>query len=401
MNRIILKQLKYNVLLLSILIVIELLFIGQKIFFQNKISIYFDGMNAIVQKDSYYVGVGSNNDNTNHYEKAKISKYNEKREKTFEKLYNVGYNSAFFGVGIDKDDIVAVGSYEKNDTNHKESVRTALIVKYSSEGDLIFEKDYSLLDNSKFTKVGVLEDGYIVCGQSVYKNTKVGSHEGGAILVKYSRDGKLLWKKSFGDNKSAIFNDFIVVGDYLFAVGLRDSYIGVICKYDLNGNYITSSDFNYTDEMGFTGICAYQDEIYVSGSKKGDDHSVNGVILHYNKDCSLLHDISYEGEGYTRFHKIQVDSKGNLIVIGIIRTNNKSKGNNVDVFNYNGIIGKYTSSLEEVSVTSYGDERDDYFTDLSIIGNNYLVIGYSSYEDGSYLSKFIRYSDALKVLEVN
>ena len=32
--------------------------------------------------------------------------------------------------------------------------------------------------------------------------------------------------------------------------------------------------------------------------------------------------------------------------------------------------------------------------------NEYLVSGYSSYEDGSYLSKFIRYSDALKVLGV-
>ena len=401
MNQRVLKQLKYNVLFLSILLVIEILLIGQKLLFQKKVSIYFDGMNAVIEKDSYYVGVGSNNDNSNHYEKAKISKYNEKREKTFEKLYNVGYNSAFFGVGIDKDDIVAVGSYEKNDTNHEESVRTALIVKYSSNGDLIFEKDYSLLDNSKFTKVIVLEDGYIVCGQSVYKNTKVGSHEGGAILLKYSRDGKLLWKKSFGDNKSAIFNDIIVLGDYFYTVGLRDSYIGVICKYDFDGNLINSSSFTYTDEMGFTGITTYQGEIYVSGSKRGENHTVNGVILHYNTDCSLIQEVSYQGEGYTRFHKIQVDSKGNLIVIGIIRTKSSSIGNNIDVFNYNGIIGKYSSSLEEVLVTSYGDERDDYFTDLSILGNDYLVIGYSSYEDGSYLSKFIRYSDALKVLEVN
>ncbi|MBR2828443.1 MAG: hypothetical protein IKE70_04355, partial [Bacilli bacterium] len=401
MNQRVLKQLKYNILLLSILLIIELLFIGHRALFQKKVSIYFDGMNAVIQKDSYYVGVGSNNDNSNHYEKAKISKYNEKREKTFEKLYNVGYNSAFFGVGIDKEDMIAVGSYEKNDTNHEESVRTALIVKYSSSGDIIFEKDYSLLDNSKFTKIYVVEDGYIVCGQSIYKNTRVGSHEGGAILVKYSRDGKLLWKQSFGDNKSAIFNDLILVDNYIYTVGIRDSYIGVICKYDLDGNFITSSDFTYTDEMGFTGVTTYQGDIYVSGSKRGENHTVNGVILHYNTDCSLIQEVSYKGEGYTRFHKIQVDSKGNFIVIGIIRTKNSLSGNKVDAFNYNGIIGKYTSSLEEVRVTSYGDERDDYFTDLSLLENDYLVVGYSSYEDGSYLSKFIRYSDALKVLGVN
>ena len=39
-------------------------------------------------------------------------------------------------------------------------------------------------------------------------------------------------------------------------------------------------------------------------------------------------------------------------------------------------------------------------TDITIEDNQYLVTGYSSYEDGSYLSKFITYSDALKALGV-
>ena len=67
---------------------------------------------------------------------------------------------------------------------------------------------------------------------------------------------------------------------------------------------------------------------------------------------------------------------------------------------YDGIIGKYKSNLEKVGVITYGDENDDFFTDIILDDNNYLVIGYSSYEDGSYLSKFINYSSALKVLEV-
>ena len=43
---------------------------------------------------------------------------------------------------------------------------------------------------------------------------------------------------------------------------------------------------------------------------------------------------------------------------------------------------------------------DDYFTDINCVDGKYLVSGYSSYDDGSYLSKFITYSDALKVLGV-
>ena len=53
-----------------------------------------------------------------------------------------------------------------------------------------------------------------------------------------------------------------------------------------------------------------------------------------------------------------------------------------------------------VTDAMYGDDRDDYFTDIIYDKNDYLVVGYSSYEDGSYLSKFIHYSDALKVLGV-
>ena len=67
---------------------------------------------------------------------------------------------------------------------------------------------------------------------------------------------------------------------------------------------------------------------------------------------------------------------------------------------YNGLIGKYKSDLSNIKLETYGAQRDDHFTDIKVVDNNYCVVGYSSYEDGSYLSKFIVYSDALKVLEV-
>ena len=66
----------------------------------------------------------------------------------------------------------------------------------------------------------------------------------------------------------------------------------------------------------------------------------------------------------------------------------------------NNLKGKYNKELDESTVINYGDERDDYFTDVKVVDGKYLVSGYSSYEDGSYLSKFITYSDALKVLGV-
>ena len=397
-----LKRVKYLTIICVIILIAEILFVMYSLLFKNKESLYFDGINALITNDSYYVTVGSNNDNTNYYEKAKVSKFNSKREKTFEKLYNVGYNSAFFGVSMDEDNIVAVGSYEKTSTDHKDSIRRALIVKYDNTGEIVFSKDFKLLDNSKFTSVTTVNDGYLITGQSVYKNTKVGTKDGGAILLKYDKDGNLLWTKTYGSSKSAIFNDLLIVNDTIYTVGMDTNNVGVICKYDLDGNFIGYNDFKYTDDVGFSGITNIGDNIYISGVERLSSTKTRAMIVRYDLDCNYINQVSYTSKDSTRYNKLAVDEHNNIIAIGIKTSNKntKNKTRTADNVNYDGIIGKYNSDLNEVTVVNYGDDRDDYFTDIQVKNNEYLVVGYSSYEDGSYLSKFIRYSDALKVLEV-
>ena len=52
------------------------------------------------------------------------------------------------------------------------------------------------MGNSKFNSILVVDDGYIVSGQSIYEDKTLGSQQGGAVLVKYnSREeycGKLI-----------------------------------------------------------------------------------------------------------------------------------------------------------------------------------------------------------------
>ena len=396
MNRKMLKRIKLLSFICIVILIIESIYVLYSLFFKSTETLYFDSINSIDNNSLYYVTVGSNNNNDNHYEKAKVSMYNKKHEKVFEKLYNFGYNSAFFGVEIDGEDIITVGSYEKNKIDHKDSLRRSLIVKYDSTGEMIFEKEFRVLDNSKFISINVVDDGYIVTGQSVYKNTKIGNKDGGAILVKYDKNGKLLWSKTFGSNKTSIFNDLLVKDNYIYTVGVLDNNIGVICKYDLDGNLINTGEYKYTDSIGFNSIVSIDNNIYVSGSD-----SDNALLVEYDLDCNYINKVLYETEGNSNYNKMVVDKDNNIVVIGTIANKKESSSKTANDFNYDGIIGKYKSSLEKISVVEYGDERDDYFTDIKYIDNNYLVAGYSSYEDGSYMSKFIRYSDALKVLEVD
>ncbi len=405
MQKNVLKLFKKISIVCGILLGVELFYLAYSTFLKSAQSIYFDSINAmdVVLKD--YVAVGSNNDNKKHYEKAKITKFDIKSNKKYEKIYNKGYNSVFLGVANDNGESIAVGSYQATNRERKKNLRTALIVKYDAAGEILFENSLQILGNSKFVNVKVVEDGYIVVGQSIYEDMTLGnSSDGGALLVKYDKNGKLLWQRNFGNNKSAIFNDVIIINNNIYVVGKDSDRLGIIVKYDLDGNYIDSNDYKYTDNFGFTSIVDSDNSLIVSGAKKmtnQNDARVDALLVKYDFNCNYVTESSYEEIENDRFNRIIKNENNDLIVIGSSAVNDSNKDNtNVNILKYDGIIAKYKDDLKLVKLVKYGEERDDHFTDIKVIDNNYFVSDYSSYEDGSYLSKFIIYSDAFKVLEV-
>lgn len=404
MEKKIVKWLKIIALVCAIVLVIEFSYIIYSVLFSEGKSVYFDGINALYSDKTGYVTVGSNNDNAQFLEKAKITKYNKKKEKSFEKLYNKGVNSSFFDIVKDEESYIAVGNYEKDENEHDNNLRSALIVKYDGDGNVLFENDFQVLGNSKFTSVVVVDDGYIVSGQSIYENMTLGfSDDGGAFLIKYSKDLKELWKVNYGNSKSAIYNDLLVDDDTIYAVGKDDERVGIISMYSSKGKHLKTTKYEYTDCLGFTGISKIDNRLFVVGAKvNGNDISnTDALIVKYNLNCEYRDEVIYSSDGLERFNRLDVDDHDNIIVIGTTSiASRKTSSDGVSVFSYDGLIGKYSKNLESVSVITYGDDRDDYFTDIKCVEGKYLVTGYSSYDDGSYLSKFITYSDALKVLGV-
>ncbi len=373
------KHLKKIISICIFIIVVQGVFLFYSFFFQSKESIYFDGINAIRKNDNYYFAVGSNNDNDNHYEKAKVSVYDEKRDKLFEKLYNVGFNSAYFGACVEDNGLIAVGSYEKTKKDHNALVRRGLIVRYDYDGSIVFSSEFKLLDNTKFTNVISVEDGYYVIGQSIYKSTDFGNEQGGGILVKYDKKGNVDWYKSLGNSKEGIFNDLYLSDDFIYVVGQLNDNVGVLCKYKLDGELIYQKEF---DNNIFNSVYLVDDYLYICGSSDS-----SALLLKMSLEGDIITSSYYDKVSNAKFNRIIYDDS--LIVIG--SSFNK---------NYDGIIVKYGMDLEELSAVTYGDDKNDYLTDIIFDDGNYLVVGYSVYEDKNYLSKFIRYSEALKVLGV-
>lgn len=388
----ILKTLKIISLVLVVILFVEVGLLVYNSFFKEDHFLYFDSINASSNDGSSYIAVGSNNNNSKHYEKAKITKYDSKGNKKYEKLYNKGFNSVFFDVITEEDGYVAVGSYEKSREEHDKKVRSALIVKYDKSGKVVFENSFQVLGNSKFVNIWAVEDGYLVVGQSVYEKMTLGlSKDGGAFLIKYDKNGRILWKKNYGDNKTAIFNDLVVVDNYIYVVGKNDLNLGIILKYDLEGNFIKVNIYEDTDGLGFTSIVKSSSSLVVTSSKLVENKA-DALLVKYDFDLNYLDEATYSQDEHSRFNKLVVDKNEDLIVIGSIYNSKSLK--------YDAVISKYRSDLREVKSVRYGDIHNDYFSDILLRDDSYYVSGYSSYADGSYLSKYVVYSDALKVLEV-
>lgn len=401
MDKKILVVLRIVAVICIFVLIVEFIYINS--LKQDK-SIYFDSINSIVLVDDDIVAVGSNNNNDMYYEKAKITKYSLKKEKLYEKIYNKGYNGVFFDAVYDDDSVVVVGSYESNNEERKKDVRRALIVKYDNDGNVIYDADFKLLDNSKFTSIVVVDDGYLVTGQSVYDSLTLGfSDKGGAVLAKYNKKLELEWKKNIGDNKTAIYNSLFVLDDRIYVCGMSSSLVGLVSMYNLNGELIDTVEYKYTDNLGFTDITYFDDKLYLASGKKNEDekNSYDAIVVVYDMKLNFYKEEIYDGNADERFNQLMFDSDDSLVVIGnSFVVDDIYSHDKVNAFVHNGLLVKYDKKLDKSFVVEYGDERDDYFTSIVEYNDNYLISGFSSYEDGSYMSKFITYSKALKMLGV-
>ena len=388
------KKIIICILLLFVFITFIFLFLfvfnnkKESVVMERKITTYVDRSNSSVLLDrGGYVIVGSNNHNTYGLEKAKFSMYDDSNNKIIEKVYNKGYNSSFNSVIKDGSTFVAVGSYESTKNEYSSGTRTALIVKYDINGEIIKDNDFQVVSNSYFNSVISVEDGYIACGSSS-NDTALYS---GAVLIKYDKDLNEVWRKYTGNN-GAIYNDLVFVNDCLYLVGV-DNNIGILSLFDLGGNLISNHYYTTLNDNGFSSIISYNNSLYISATKYIEGNTY-GLILNYGYDGSLLKEVKYEKMYNVSFNKLLLDSNDSIIVIGNIETFSDGE------FFSDGIIGKYNYDLLEQSVVKYSTNRNVSFNDIKNVNDKYIVVGDSRKSDFDISSKVFMFSTSLKNLGV-
>lgn len=391
-NKKLLKWLKFLVIVCIAIIVVETIYIGFRIYQSNNNTIYVDTLSSIEKLSDGYLGSGSSdfkrskyNKYSKDYQKAKLVKYDKNEKIVFESAYTKGYDSYFYDAKQIKDGYIAVGAAAYTKTQVKENTKDGLIVIYDKNGKQTSSKTLQIAGDTKFTKVVVMDDGYLVIGQSILENMTIGTDpDGGAIMVKYDFDLKEQWRTNYGGSKSGIFNDVVVDDDAIYLVGKDATRYGFFAKFSKTGEKEFVKTYEYTDVVGFSSMAKIDDDFVVVGGKTTNieandkDKKTEAVLLRYDKDGNIKYEKRYRVNSSARFNKVVVDGD-NIVAIGhTAKKDKKESTDSYNVFRYSGIFAKYKKDGEEITKKTETGSRDIYFSDMLVTKDGYMIVGQTS-----------------------
>ena len=417
-NKKILKWLKFLVIVCVAIIVVEGIYIGAKIYQGKNNTVYVDTLGSIVELKDGYLGTGSSdfkkskyNKYSKDYQKAKLVKYDKNQKTVFESAYTKGYDSYFYDAKSTKNGYIAVGAAAYSKKQVEEKTKDGLIVLYDKDGKQLKTKTLQIAGNTKFTKVEVLDDGYLVIGQSILENMTIGTDpDGGAIMVKYDFDLKEQWRTNYGGSKSAIFNDLAITDDAIYLVGKDATRYGFFAKFSKSGEKEFIKTYEYTDVVGFSSIAKLEDDFVVVGGKTTNidaadkDKKTEAVLIRYDKDGNIKYEKYYRVNNSARFNKVLVDGS-NIVAIGhTAKKDEKESNDSYNVFRYSGLFAKYKEDGEEITKKTEKGSRDIYFSDMLVTKNCYLIVGQTSSKElggnnKDLISYFLKYDKNGKIVK--
>lgn len=371
--------------------------------YQNwKNSIYYDAYSMVDIHEGNRIVVGSSDfkysrfvSYTNGLEKGKIAKYDGNGKLLWEKAYDDGNNSTFSAVKVVEDGYLVVGSSEFNEYQITNSIREGIVVKYDFDGNKIWQKRYSLSSNTKFLDLLIVEDGFVVVGQSIYENLELGNKPGGGVIVKYDFEGNLIWEQNYGGNKSGIFHAISKLGSGFVVVGRDSKDTGITVVFDQDGNRQWVKNYSYTDKEGFCDVVVSNDKIYVVGSKKiwtdtgneeednmRDAKNTDAIVAIYDTTGKLLSEKTFGGSSYERYESITL-MDDTLYLVGHMTSMDTDLKIESHDNSMTGLLVQMDLDGNILSKNTYGGSNEDNLLYLMPMGENMIAVGLSNSRDGS------------------
>ena len=278
-----------------------------------------------------------------------------------------------------------------------------IIVKYDKDGNLIGQKSWGGNDEEEFSELLQTEDGsFIAYGYSQSTDIEGLPNKGGrdAIIVKYDNDGNLMWQKSWGGNNWDVFHELLQTEDGGFIAhgysnstdieGLPNKSAAdvIIVKYDKNGNLMWQKSWGGDRFEGFSELLQTKDGGFIAYGyslstdieglpNKGD---IDTIIVKYDKDGNLMWQNSWGGNAGEEFYELLQTEDGGFIAYGYSHSTDieglPNKGES-DV-----IIVKYDKDGNLMWQKSWGGNKGEAFYELlQVEDGGFIAYGYSHSTD--------------------
>lgn len=382
-NEKLIKILKISSVILAIIFIVELVILGIKAKENRENTTYYTAIHSVVKDNDYYIGVGLsdfkyskfNDYQEKGYNKAVIWKYDKNYNIVKEQKLDIGYEGVFTDVIKVKDGYVAVGYQIMSQTQLENHETEGIIVKYNENLELVWRKNIHTLDNTKLYSV-ILDskDRLVIAGESIYGEGYVGNHTtGGAIILRYTLDGKKIDSTNYGGPYSDSYHSIIETPNGYIATGTLKNNTGFVKAYDKNLKEQWHYYSGYTDSLGITSVAYKDNAYYITGSKledKSNTDSYVGILIKLNKNGELEQEVEFKDKAISRLDKVVVaDNK--IYCLGV--SGKKSK----NTLENGAYLLEYNMDLKLEKTNKTTDVTTNY-SDLVIEDKNILIVGYSN-----------------------
>lgn len=272
------------------------------------------------------------------------------------------YSDIYYAVGITTSNSIDVGNI-LNDSNKTKSKKNnfdssnqkfnisfgygkGIIVKYDKDGNVIWEKKNEDID--AFFQVKATKDsGVLVWGLDLNKVSSTGTS---SLLIKYDKDGNMVWQKelkplyiSETPFKTTSIN--VASNGDIFLMGGYDNRFTL--KLDSNGNEIWYKNYNE--------IINDNDNEYIELLNSFFDKNDNIIVVGYSE----IYSVDSNGNETSKYYKkiFKYDSKGNLIfdkkiesseyVVSCFIAFNQGNDNNYVLLSKNAIYDYVSQKIKE------------------------------------------------------
>ncbi len=211
---------------------------------------------------------------------AVIAKYNKSGSLVWKKYFGNTDSTAFKGVEVAKDRIYAVGLDQKD---------MGILACFQLDGQYSWHKEYLYTDDLGLSDIYYFKNNlYVVGGKKVLDSELVDEERNtsntDALLLKYSLEGDLLFEKTFGGSNLEHYNSLTAYGNNLYVVGYSNSTdsglkiftdgvkkAGIFVKYDLDGEMEKKTVYGGSNDDNLTGIVTDNSNLYITGYSNSKD----------------------------------------------------------------------------------------------------------------------------------